>query len=717
MAENALAKPSYTIEGQPVLTQPAAMTSSILNSAGAFVTNGEDAGTFGAAPLIIAPTVQTASNSIASQGWAVELAATVDAINDSIFPFTANMKADWNQVQSTMSNPFFAATGAFSPNASDALAESLLSSKIEISWDFGMSWASQSIGGPVVPTPEGAGDAKKFGKILSSNINYVDSTNQFVNGANNSKTGSQVWLGSDNRITGGIADVSNNFERFANDLDNLGTLIDWSNLPDLGNPGQLVVNLFNAGNLGTLGDIIGLLPLEPNNIVALGGSLANAAYVIANNEAPNMINLGIDLPTVIQQGPNLPATLLKQIYIVLQVITGDDLAQIQQILGSKIKGLQTAADLLNPMKYLPTSYMSLTTYISTPDPTLVPIYVDQSGSVNSRLNNYGDNLKSILPPDQAVANAALSQSLQQIKGVSNISTDRFSFAVRTMETNRGLPDIQGQSQSTNQAVVGYWKNENGKQSNITLNTGYFEQYTLGDIMGYVAGIRSEEPLTKLNTVLSQLNGAGAFDDYIVDNGPTDPDTGLYKVIQYFCQGEYGPVETAFGAGDWTVIIPAGVKGEGSYGPFATADEAFQDAWINGILPAMKVQIGETYSSYTSLVTKANEYNQTFTEQLAREYINQQRSLNANGLVDFESFSPTNESATNLAQSLHSIGTDTSYQGAAKIFEMICNKNSLGGQSVVSSMREGRNIARMAIAGIEENITIDRGGNFIADTSF
>ena len=66
----------------------------------------------------------------------------------------------------------------------------------------------------------------------------------------------------------------------------------------------------------------------------------------------------------------------------MTTITGNDLQQILTVLGVTTVGIETMADLLNPLKLFPNSYQSLTA------PTKhgpVAIYINSSGSVNTGL--------------------------------------------------------------------------------------------------------------------------------------------------------------------------------------------------------------------------------------------------------------------------------------------------------------------------------------------
>jgi len=72
----------------------------------------------------------------------------------------------------------------------------------------------------------------------------------------------------------------------------------------------------------------------------------------------------------------------RLMYNAMTQITGDNLTQILSVLGVTTIGIETMADLLNPLKLFPNSYQSLTapTEYGPRD-----IYVNSSGSVNTTL--------------------------------------------------------------------------------------------------------------------------------------------------------------------------------------------------------------------------------------------------------------------------------------------------------------------------------------------
>jgi hypothetical protein len=75
-------------------------------------------------------------------------------------------------------------------------------------------------------------------------------------------------------------------------------------------------------------------------------------------------------------------------YTAMTQIQGQDLAQILTLLKVTTAGIDTMADLLNPVKLFPNSYQSLTLKTSVGPRA---IYINSEGTVNS-------NLREELPP-------------------------------------------------------------------------------------------------------------------------------------------------------------------------------------------------------------------------------------------------------------------------------------------------------------------------------
>jgi len=208
----------------------------------------------------------------------------------------------------------------------------------------------------------GAGDLTRFGQIFNSTQGFLGQSNQFVNSGLNlggiSSTFGPLTGGMDNLVTGGFSQVSEAFGALGSDLGQLGNLIDMKNLPNLGSPAALVGQLASVG---------GLVPGVESALRSAGVDTTAITNLVAGG------------PTNISDSAN------RALYQGMTQITGAELDQVKSVLGVRTPGITTMADLLNPVKILPTSFPSLT--MPTPD-GLRAIYATTTGAVNTNLERF-----------------------------------------------------------------------------------------------------------------------------------------------------------------------------------------------------------------------------------------------------------------------------------------------------------------------------------------
>ena len=221
----------------------------------------------------------------------------------------------------------------------------------------------------------GNGSVSIFSQVFSGAQNYINQTNAFINTAVNSQT----YLGStftsmNSLITGNLTDVNLALPAFGQDLARLGFLIDLANLGNFGLPSTVFRQLATVTNL------------TPRITLALK-------------------QVGFTT-TEIEQIPDASVTLTDsqeaKLYRSMLLVTGQALQQVCNILRITLPvagvnttqpqnpGLETMADLLNPVKIFPTSFASLTvrTYNQNTASELRAIYLDATGNVNSKLTQY-----------------------------------------------------------------------------------------------------------------------------------------------------------------------------------------------------------------------------------------------------------------------------------------------------------------------------------------
>ena len=681
-------------------------------AAGSFLTNGALSGTFGGAPfsslagapisitdsitgLSVAPTLNTVVSSITSidsQTWKTGLNGAVSAMG-STEGFTDAMTSAWNNLPDTMSSgALFDAVGGFDPSVNSALTSITGSTSINNPLEYATTWAGQTIGGS--GTLSGgvlSGDPKKFGTILSQAQSYVGSANQMINGALNSDSFAPTFTSLNSIASGSLTDVNLNTEEFGAEIAKLGATVDFKGVQNIGSPGQLLANMKGQGTLGPMYSKVANIVVDERTAQSLG------ANIPAGSGSQSLGNIGVDLNSIASVGSNLPAPVQKQIYSALGELTDTEVGQVKSILRNTQDVVTKGTDLLDPKKLFPTTFETLTAPKRTASMAVRAIYENNSGSVNDQFNNLGQNLSGIVPDDVAVANGALALSLGQVKGISATDADSLGTALTNMETLKDLDQLEDQETYVDPAVKTYWTDTYGgaDDTGVEFATGNSGQLVLSDVIGFAAGYNSAAPLSQNVTLLQQLEDNGDLDSF-------SGSTGVYNTITKFCAGDFGPVESPPSSGTFVLTIPVGYVGEGIYSG-SDSDAVFEDAWINGVIPAVRT-LGNAFSS-NSTAQLVNRNSKRLNEQLYREYKNQERIDNA----DLTAIRASDDVAINFALNLPNLGLETEEGAAGELLERIVDFSSKGGQSVIASMREGRNLQRLGNANIQQDATVDTTG--------
>jgi hypothetical protein len=235
----------------------------------------------------------------------------------------------------------------------------------------------------------GNGDASIFGQIFGGAVGYVNITNQYINTVKNAQTFSGTTFTTMNSTTtGSLTDVNAATKVFGGDISRLGNLINLNNLDNFGSPLALIQQLTS---------IAAITPSLTTSFTQVGIT----TDIIDRFDSPDL---------------TLSDTVQSKMYQAMQLVKGDDLKQVLQIFGiipvANSSGgfdfgpvpttphlgnnVRTMADLLNPKKLFPNSYLSLTVKTfsvleanSSPGSTNVlrAIY-NPSGAVNTNLLNY-----------------------------------------------------------------------------------------------------------------------------------------------------------------------------------------------------------------------------------------------------------------------------------------------------------------------------------------
>ena len=289
-------------------------------------------------------------------------------------------------------------------------------------------------------------------------------------------------------------------------------------------------------------------------------------------------------------------------------------------------------------------------------------------------------LKKIIPSDQALANKAIEASLQQVKNIFDAALPILSIAVYNLESNKGLPLINALTVALPADVAAFY-------ATYATGTGTDGTLLLADVIGTAAGWIHNTELPIATSVVSTLAAAGALTSL------TNSTTGVYTVMQNTNAGLY---TTDVSPGVISIDIPFGLPGAGTY-------ETYDDAYNQGLIPAAYSLIAAIVAAHPVVVAQSTVAFSTMAAQLVREKTNL-----AQVPISFSQVT-SGIPPLPLVDNLKAYGLDGAKGGAAYILEALATMATRGGQAVVSTMREGRNLARLSEAGIETDILVSDVG--------
>jgi len=504
----------------------------------------------------------------------------------------------------------------------------------------------------------GSGDIGQFIQTYNLCQSYISQNNPIINTVKNSDVIAPTFTNMNSLSTGGISDVNRVLPVFAADLQKLGQTWDLTNLLFFGFPSALLYQLAKAG---------GIIPELTEKLTELG--------------------ITSDQQTELATGAGVTSQVEELVYKAMTQITGSALDQVKIILDVTTSGISTMADLLNPVNTLPDSYLQLTIQVPTggsPIPVttvLTNIYSGPSTVNNTILPMFINDeayreLAKIIPADQALANRAIANSLGQIKNIFQLSLPIFTDAVLAMETNAGLSSINSLTQPVPSSV------SSNLNALLATGTGPNGTLTLFDFMGATVGIPYTEEFTAAAVTINSMQAANAL--YYL----TDTTDGVYTVMQDTLDGVYTTVIDPGPPADITITIPPGLPGAGTY-------LNLDDAFTVGLLPAAGNIIANIVANNASSVDSLNSNFSIMAMSLAAEKTNLVLAQ-----VNFADLQPNSRSTImGFGSNLQTIGKDIAPQGQAEFFTELADTSNIYGQAIISSFREGRNVAALDNVGI------------------
>ena len=487
-------------------------------------------------------------------------------------------------------------------------------------------------------------DLSRFCQVFMQSVGYISQANATLNSCRNADTLAQTFDpdagGMDVISTGGLNLVATDLASLGRDFAALGDLIDLAQLPLLGLPSTLLSRIVTVAG--------GVLP-------ALGEQLIDSGV---SEQALRDLDLGRN---------SFDANAERRAYLAMLSVTGETLDTIKTILGVQSNSIRVMSQLLDPKMILPSSYTTLLCptangpvpiYVNgAANQVLVPVVQDSTTAAftgEGATNSY-DVMSLIIPPDQALANKALSRSLSQVKQVDNSTLAKLSVALASVQTNSGLSAIADLTTPLPPEVTESY------QSSLGNGTGANGQITLCDVIGVVTGFQIANAFANLTGIIANLDTAGALDDV---------------------SGSYANMSVTLAN-----LFAGGTPPDGS--------ASFDDSFTANLIPDAATALSAVVAQYPAEIENMSSNLDIIVTGLINQRTNQVAAE-----IDFGNLQANSRQATmTWTTNLHDYGTDDSACGTGEFVEKVANTESLSGQAVIASLREGRNIQQMQEAGM------------------
>lgn len=469
------------------------------------------------------------------------------------------------------------------------------------------------------------GSYSDFFNVLSTCLSFKNQSNKVIGSfAKADRFLDGVYSNMNDLITSDIAGVNLSTFFWGQDLIDTGRVIDLSEIDSFGNPDVLLRTIYKNKAL-----------TRPLNLALLTTGLSS-------NDISNIM---IGKPATKEQQ--------KLIYASFNLIMNQDLADILIPLNCQLKKLDTLADLLNPKKLFPNSYMSLTfpeynskANMPTNSKTYYLLYRD--GQINKVPSlNYGIRLRNIMPEDLAYACDAFSRTMMQIKNVKAFNIEKFAQVVTHLENVNGL-NVNGTNVPTNTDIA------SSALALVGQGVGTDGKYTTCDFFGCITDIYYPwDQLTELIKTLSELPGISAVTDKLQD---------IYNLLN--------------GAGPYTTL----------------------QSLINDVNLATET----LYNNNTTVINNINAVYNEFGIRLNKEQNARELALPSGTRNLVTTVSDIYGFIDNLGQ----YALETQQYETAQFLESISDTSVIGGTSLIASMREIRNAHRLGLVGGELDNDVD-----------
>ena len=304
-----------------------------------------------------------------------------------------------------------------------------------------------------------------------------------------------------------------------------------------------------------------------------------------------------------------------------------------------------------------------------------------------------DRLSQIIPPDQALANKALSVALSQISNIKDTSLAGLASAYKNAASVKNLDQLSNLTTPLPQSVQSYF------DSNYKVGSGAGNTLVITDVIGTAAGVGFTDQFATTTEIILSLQADGTLTVL----------SGIYGDIANSVNGVYGdalvgPVTIPSGpaAGQYFASFDMGGNIEVSAAQTAVSGIGGPATGI-GCIPAANTAITNIIAANSSAT---NSLNSAF-DSMAQSIISENDFLNSADIDLVAIPAGSSKYSSTFIQNLFSYALDVENNGPAQYIESIANLADIGGQALVATMRQARNNTVLTTVNIVPNNTVDQ----------
>lgn len=504
--------------------------------------------------------------------------------------------------------------------------------------------------GNLASTYLGGGDLSKFTQAYDQAALFIGQTNDYINAVNTGATDvSGTFTNINDLITGGVSQVCTNPSALGKDLANLGYLINLEDLENWGTPMALVRS------------VIGRTKVVPPPM--------QIAFTVLGID-PDIVENLVDPETEVDDHTQ------QIMFAAFSAMRNDSLKQIMKVLKIKnLNGINTVADLLNPVKILPLSYQTLRVPSNA---GFIPVYNGNNINpvVKGSLPFYGqrasdtgydmtaiDVMGAMTLPEYACGNKALTFILAQINGVIFMDLPTLADMLLNINTT-DQPLIVNLTSPLTPDLINYFK------TLYPMGTGPNSTVVICDLFGTLAGYHIRDPLQHTMSNIANVN---------VERYNT-----ICEAMETVVMGNKG---IKF------VQVPSGLTANATY--------PTREAAVKALIVSAQGEIANITATFPKETANLNNAWRTMSDQYNREI-----TMVGAANIHFDSMRKNDrQTVMSWCNRFYDFGQDMTPGGHHEFLESVADKSNRPGQAIIAGMTHGLNETSLSKAGVFTNTGI------------